>query len=66
MLCPADDDGDLTAAQCAAMLPRLEAIIGERPHTADGPVLQRRIEDVRQLIDVMKYCVDQDIPLEFC
>ncbi|MGV9313199.1 hypothetical protein ACWDR0_13540 [Streptomyces sp. NPDC003691] len=62
----ADDDGDLTAAQCAAMLPRLEAIIGEQPHAADGPVLQRRIEDVRRLIGVMKYCVAEDIPLDFC
>ncbi|MFD8566676.1 hypothetical protein [Streptomyces sp. NPDC059639] len=60
-----DDDGDLAPAQCAAMLPRLEAIISERSQ-ADDPILHRRIEDTRQLIDVMKYCVDKDIPLDFC
>ncbi|WP_329580884.1 hypothetical protein [Streptomyces sp. NBC_01361] len=61
-----DDDGDLTPAQCAAMLPRLEAIISERSQAADDPILQRRIDNTRQLIDVMKYCVDKDIPLDFC
>ncbi|MET9415343.1 hypothetical protein ABZY03_14390 [Streptomyces klenkii] len=61
-----DHEGDLVPAQCAAMLPRLEAIIGERPHTADDPVFQRRIEDTRRLIDVMKYCVDKGVTLDFC
>ncbi|MEV0224219.1 hypothetical protein [Streptomyces sp. NPDC050704] len=61
-----DDDGDLAPAQCAAMLPRLEAILDERSHAADDPILQRRIDDTCQLIDVMKYCVDKDIRLDFC
>jgi hypothetical protein len=61
-----DDDGELAPAQCAAMLPRLEAIVGERPRVADDPVLQRRIDDTRQLIDVLKYCVDKGVPLDFC
>lgn len=61
-----DDDGDLTPAQCAAMLPRLEAIISERSKAADDPILQRRIDNTRQLIDVMKYFVNKDIPLDFC
>ncbi|MFI6541722.1 hypothetical protein ACIBO9_00625 [Streptomyces prunicolor] len=61
-----DDEGDLSAAQCAAMLPRLEAIISERVHTAHDPVLQRRTDDAGQLIDVMKYCVEKGIPLDFC
>jgi hypothetical protein len=61
-----DDDGDLAPAQCAAMLPRLEAIVGERLRVADDPVLQRRIDDTRRLIDVMKYCVDKAVPLDFC
>ncbi|MFJ8465559.1 hypothetical protein [Streptomyces swartbergensis] len=61
-----DDDGDLAPAQCAAMLPRLEAIVGERLRVTDDPVLQRRIDDTRQLIDVMTYCVDKGVPLDFC
>ncbi|MFF5968648.1 hypothetical protein ACFY64_34045 [Streptomyces collinus] len=27
---------------------------------------ERRVDDTRRLIDVMKYCVDKDIPLDFC
>ncbi|MGW1296181.1 hypothetical protein [Streptomyces sp. NPDC002533] len=61
-----DDDGDLAPAQCAAMLPRLEEIVGEWPQVADDPVLRRRIDDTCQLIDVLKYCVDKGIPLDFC
>ncbi|MFE7902886.1 hypothetical protein ACFU3E_36405 [Streptomyces sp. NPDC057424] len=61
-----DHDGDLAPAQCAAMLPRLEAIVGERLQVAGDPVLQRRIDDTRQLIDVMKYCVAKGVSLDFC
>ncbi|MBD0420247.1 hypothetical protein H0H10_13950 [Streptomyces sp. TRM S81-3] len=62
-----DDDGDLAPAQCAAMLPRLEELAVERPQAADDSDLQRRrIDDTRQLINVMKYCVDKGVPLVFC
>ncbi|MEV1022944.1 hypothetical protein [Streptomyces sp. NPDC050264] len=61
-----DDGGDIAPAQCAAMLPRLEAIVRERSQAAGDPALQRRIDDTHQLMDVMKYCVDKDIPLDFC
>ncbi|MFE4920178.1 hypothetical protein [Streptomyces sp. NPDC056661] len=63
-----DDDGSLAPAQCAAMLPRLEAIIDQRQrqHEDRGPVLQRRIDDARQLVTVMKYCLDKDVELIFC
>uniref|UniRef100_A0AAU3I9B5 Uncharacterized protein n=1 Tax=Streptomyces sp. NBC_01393 TaxID=2903851 RepID=A0AAU3I9B5_9ACTN len=61
-----DDDGDLAPAQCAAMLPRLKAIISEQPQPCDDPILQRRMDDTRRLIDVLKYCVDKDVPLDFC
>ncbi|MFJ3720804.1 hypothetical protein [Streptomyces sp. NPDC090057] len=61
-----DDTGDLTPIQCMAMLPRLKEIVGERPQVVDDPVLQRRINDTRQLIAVMKYCVDKGVPLDFC
>jgi hypothetical protein len=59
-----DDDGLLTPAQCAAMLPRLREIADQRRHDED-PVHQRRVEDTRQLVTVMTVCVDKDVPLTF-
>ncbi|POX62823.1 hypothetical protein C3492_14130 [Streptomyces sp. Ru62] len=60
-----DDDGSLTAAQCAAMLPRLEAIIDQFHSEDSDPVLQRRVDDARQLVTVMKYCRDMSVELLF-
>ncbi|WP_347612108.1 hypothetical protein [Streptomyces sp. B22F1] len=62
---PDDAGPDLTPAQCAAMLPRLEAIIDERQHDASDPVLERRIDDTRQLVTVMKFCLDKDVEIVF-
>ncbi|MEU6120998.1 hypothetical protein [Streptomyces sp. NPDC047123] len=61
-----DDEGELSPAQCAAMLPRLAAIAGDPPHMADDDILRRRVDDTRELIGVMTYCVDRDVPLVFC
>ncbi|MEV6960689.1 hypothetical protein AB0M97_16130 [Streptomyces sp. NPDC051207] len=60
-----DDVGSLTTAQCAAMLPRLEAIIDQHHHEDSDPVLQRRVDDTRQLVTVMKYCLDRGVELLF-
>lgn len=60
---PDDAGPDLPPAQCAAMLPRLEALTDQRRHDGSDPVLQRRIDDTRQLITVMKFCVDKDVEL---
>ncbi|MFF8958831.1 hypothetical protein [Streptomyces sp. NPDC014894] len=60
-----DEDGSLTPAECAAMLPRLEEIIDRRRHDAD-PVHRRRVEDTRELVAVMRACVDIDADLLFC
>ncbi|MET9854937.1 hypothetical protein ABZY57_18570 [Streptomyces sp. NPDC006450] len=62
---PDDSGPDLTPAQCAAMLPRLEAITAQWPHGDSDPVLGRRIDDVRELIAVMKFCLDKDVELIF-
>ncbi|MFI6567158.1 hypothetical protein [Streptomyces sp. NPDC050534] len=62
---PDDDGPDLAPAQCAAMLPRLEAILDQRHPDDSTPVLRRRIEDVRQLISVLRFCVDKDVELIF-
>ncbi|MCL3999017.1 hypothetical protein M4438_36965 [Streptomyces lavenduligriseus] len=62
---PDDDGPDLAPAQCAAMLPRLEAVLDQRQPDDSDPVLRRRIEDVRQLITVLRFCVDKDVELIF-
>ncbi|MGV9348784.1 hypothetical protein ACWDSD_29005 [Streptomyces spiralis] len=62
---PDDDGPDLAPAQCAAMLPRLTAILGRRQPDDSDPVLRRRIEDVSQLITVLRFCVDKDVELIF-
>lgn len=62
---PDDDGADLTPAQCAAMLPRLQAIIDRWQHDDSDPVLQRRIDDTRQLVVVMRLCLDKDVELIF-
>src|SRR5690242_155873 len=62
---PDDDGPDLAPAQCAAMLPRLTAILDRRQPDDSDPVLRRRIEDVSQLITVLRFCVDKDVELIF-
>ncbi|MER7927400.1 hypothetical protein ABTY96_30375 [Streptomyces sp. NPDC096057] len=62
---PDDDGPDLAPAQCAAMLRTLRAIL-DRHHPDDtGPVLRRHIEDVGQLVTVLRICVDKDVDLIF-
>ncbi|MEV6757256.1 hypothetical protein [Streptomyces sp. NPDC051214] len=62
---PDDEGPDLTPAQCAAMLPRLEAMLDQpRPDDRDF-VFRRRIEDVRELVAVLRICVDKDVGLIF-
>ncbi|MFJ6550661.1 hypothetical protein ACIQNT_00100 [Streptomyces luteogriseus] len=60
-----DHEGDLTPAQCAAMLPRLEEILNQREPDDSDPVLRRRIEDVSELITVLRVCVGKDVELLF-
>ncbi|MFD0140782.1 hypothetical protein ACFVIL_43770 [Streptomyces sp. NPDC127159] len=60
-----DDEGSLTPTQCAAMLPRLEAITDQQPKDGD-PVHERRVDDVRQLVAVVRYCLEKEVELIFC
>ncbi|WP_353946376.1 hypothetical protein ABII15_35435 [Streptomyces sp. HUAS MG91] len=62
---PDDDGPDLTPAQCAAMLPRLEAILDHRLPDDGDPVLRRRIEDTGQLVTVLRSCVEKNVELIF-
>jgi hypothetical protein len=61
-----DNDGpDLAPAQCAAMLPRLEAILDQRQPDDSDPVLRWHIDDISQLVTVLRFCVDKDVELLF-
>lgn len=63
---PNDDGPDLTPAQCAAMLPLLEATLDQQRQSDDSdPGIRRRIEDVRELITVLRFCLDKDVELIF-
>ncbi|MGP9022914.1 hypothetical protein ACT1U9_31485 [Streptomyces sp. BR1] len=61
-----DDAGELTPAQCAAILPRIREIAEQQPYEDHlDPVQQRRIDDVRQLLVVLRLCIDKDVDLLF-
>ncbi|MFB6831962.1 hypothetical protein [Streptomyces hydrogenans] len=60
---PDDAGPDLTPAQCAAMLPRLEAIINQQDDS--DPIARKHAGDVRRLIVVMKLCLEKDVALLF-
>ncbi|MGW3330461.1 hypothetical protein ACWDF9_07940 [Streptomyces rubiginosohelvolus] len=62
---PDDHGPDLTPAQCASAMPRLEAIRDHRLPDDSDPVLRRRIEDVSQLVSVLRLCVDKNVVLIF-
>ncbi|MFD6533325.1 hypothetical protein [Streptomyces sp. NPDC060184] len=62
---PDDAGPNLTPAQCAAMLPRLEAIIDERQRDGSTPVLGRPVDDACQLVTVMKFCLNKDVEVIF-
>ncbi|WP_260605444.1 hypothetical protein [Streptomyces sp. WAC01280] len=56
---------DLSTADCAAMLPRLQRIIGEWLEKPDEPLLQQHIQDAQQLMVVLRFCVDESVELIF-
>ncbi|WP_328382025.1 hypothetical protein OHS81_02580 [Streptomyces sp. NBC_00400] len=62
---PDDAGPDLTPTHCAAMLPRLREIGGRRYEASAGPLLQRHLDDVRQLVVVLQRCVEKDVDLLF-
>ncbi|WP_248508123.1 hypothetical protein [Streptomyces sp. D2-8] len=53
----------LTPAQCAAVLPRLEAILNQHEPDDSDLVLRRRIEEVSELVAVLRICADKDVEL---
>ncbi|MFE0316724.1 hypothetical protein [Streptomyces albogriseolus] len=58
---PDDDGPDLTPAQCVAIRPRLQEIADQLEGGSTDPLLQRHIDDVRQLVVVLQFCVEKDV-----
>ncbi|MFJ3861628.1 hypothetical protein ACIPRL_36070 [Streptomyces sp. NPDC090085] len=55
---------DLSPAECASILVRLEAITDHWTQEA-GDQLFQHIEDARQLAGVLRLCIEKDVPLGF-
>ncbi|MFF7155718.1 hypothetical protein [Streptomyces sp. NPDC008139] len=62
---PDDDGPDLSPTQCAALLPRLQEIADRPQQDGTDPLLQRHIDDARQLAVVLQLCIEKDIDLLF-
>ncbi|WP_409469951.1 hypothetical protein [Streptomyces sp. HC307] len=62
---PDDAGPDLSPTQCAAILPRLQQIADQRHDGSIEPVLRRHVDDARQLVVVLQFCVEKDVDLLF-
>jgi|1185.fasta_scaffold911065_1 hypothetical protein len=61
-----DDGGDeLSPAECASILIRLEAITDQWTREGSDQFLQQHIEDARHLAGVLRLCIEKDVPLVF-
>ncbi|MGW1196532.1 hypothetical protein ACWD4B_11855 [Streptomyces sp. NPDC002536] len=60
-----DDDGELSAAECASIIPRLEAITDQWLRQGDDLLLRHHIDDTRQLVVVLRRCVEKNVALQF-
>ncbi|MEW2404318.1 hypothetical protein [Streptomyces sp. NPDC046862] len=60
---PDDGGGDLSPTECAALLPRLEAIVDQWRNEADVP--RAHIDAVQQLTVVLRLCVAKNVELLF-
>ncbi|WP_330480000.1 hypothetical protein [Streptomyces sp. NBC_00724] len=56
---------DLTPAECASILVRLEEITDQWTREGGNQRLQQHIEDARQLAGVLRLCIEKDVPLTF-
>ncbi|WP_328836756.1 hypothetical protein [Streptomyces europaeiscabiei] len=62
---PDDGGDDLSPAECASILIRLEAITDQWAREGSDQFRQQHIEDARQLVDVLRLCIEKDVPLVF-
>ncbi|WP_327182776.1 hypothetical protein [Streptomyces sp. NBC_01334] len=60
---PDDGGGELSPTECAALLPRLEAIVNQWSSETDVP--QVHIDAAQQLTVVLRLCVAADVELLF-
>lgn len=58
-----DGGGKLSPAQCAVMLPRLEAIVDQWQGEAGTSLTRTRIHDARRLLVVLQICVTKEVEL---
>ncbi|WP_336407599.1 hypothetical protein [Streptomyces caniscabiei] len=62
---PDDSGDDLSPADCAAMLSRLETITDQWALHGDDMVLHGHMEDGRQLAAVLRLCIEKNVALHF-
>ncbi|MGQ4434062.1 hypothetical protein [Streptomyces sp. SAS_260] len=60
---PDDGGGELSPTECAALLPRLEAIVDQWRNEADVP--RAHFDAAQQLMVVLRLCVAKDVELLF-
>ena len=60
---PDNGGGELSPSECAAILPRLEAIVDQWRTEADAP--RAHINAAQQLTVVLRLCVSKDVELLF-
>ncbi|MGW3911980.1 hypothetical protein ACWEBX_10700 [Streptomyces sp. NPDC005070] len=56
---------DLSPAECAPILVRLEAITAQWVREDGDQLLQQDIEDGGRLASVLRFCIEKDVPLAF-
>lgn len=62
---PDDGGGELSAAECAMILPRLGAITNQWQKQADDHLLQQHTYETKQLTVVRGLCIKKDVELRF-
>ncbi|MEV8350908.1 hypothetical protein ACFVTT_38990 [Streptomyces niveus] len=62
---PDDGGDDLSPAECASILVRLEAVTDQWAREGGDPLLQQHIEDARRLAGVLRLCIERGVPLVF-
>ncbi|MFJ9947671.1 hypothetical protein [Kitasatospora sp. NPDC091207] len=60
-----DDDGELSVAECDAVLPRLEEIIARWAAEGGDVLLRQHVEYGRELVVVLRLCVEKGVELIF-
>ncbi|MEV7243131.1 hypothetical protein AB0N92_18055 [Streptomyces sp. NPDC093248] len=62
---PDDGGDDLSPADCAAMLPRLEAITHQWAQDGEDTLLREHIEEARDLAAILRVCIEKNVSLRF-